>query len=340
MSATVPETSTVSEAPTVSETLPAPETSADSKAAADPETSAVSEVPAASSFSSLADITASFADARGDEAARRRELAAFLRSRRERTTPERVGLPRGQRRRTPGLRREEVAHLSTVGVTWYTWLEQGRDIRVSAQVLDALARALLMDRGERAHLFALAGTPDPLPGADCPGVSDSALRLLRQMAPLPAAVQNARYDVLASNRPYAEVFGDPEELPFEERNCLWLLLKSERWRETFLDRDEMLRDLVAKFRGAMAEHMGDPVWCAWLRRLEGASEEFRELWEAYEVAPVSPHVKRYRHARAGLLRLEHRNMWMTPQVGAPRVVAYVPADDETERRLEWLGEQA
>ncbi|NEE58031.1 helix-turn-helix domain-containing protein, partial [Streptomyces sp. SID8455] len=87
---------------------------------------------------------------------------------RERITPEQVGLVRGRRRRTPGLRREEVAQLSAVGVTWYTWLEQARDIQVSAQVLDALARALLLDPSERAHLFALSEAPDPAPGTECP----------------------------------------------------------------------------------------------------------------------------------------------------------------------------
>lgn len=99
---------------------------------------------------------------------RRHELAEFLRTRRERITPEQVGLVRGPRRRTPGLRREEVAHLSSVGVTWYTWLEQARDIQVSGQVLDAVARALLLDVSEREHLFSLAGSLDPVRPAVCP----------------------------------------------------------------------------------------------------------------------------------------------------------------------------
>src|SRR5215470_15165903 len=101
------------------------------------------------------------ADSAQAPAARRQELADFLRSRRERISPEQVGLARGSRRRTPGLRREEVAYLSSVGVTWYTWLEQARDIQVSVQVLDSLARALLMDPSERAHLSALGGAADP-----------------------------------------------------------------------------------------------------------------------------------------------------------------------------------
>src|SRR5919198_5844119 len=120
---------------------------------------------------------------RGSEI-RRHELAAFLRSRRERITPEEVGLPRGRRRRTPGLRREEVAQLSAVGVTWYTWLEQARDIQVSVQVLDALARTLMLDSSERAHLFNLAGAVDPAPNADCSGVTDAQRLLLEQLEPI------------------------------------------------------------------------------------------------------------------------------------------------------------
>ncbi|MEU2558522.1 helix-turn-helix transcriptional regulator [Streptomyces longispororuber] len=273
-----------------------------------------------------------------DDASRRRELAAFLRSRRERITPEQAGLPRGARRRTPGLRREEVAQLAAVGVTWYTWLEQGRAIRVSAQVLDAVARALLMDQTERGHLFALAGVVDPRPETECPLVSGTALRLMHRIAPYPATLQNARYDVLAHNRPFAQVFGELTELPPHERNCLWLLTTSRRWRETFLDRDEMLRDLIAKFRAGMAEHLAEPAWKERLDGLLRVSAEFRALWERHELATMLPHVKRYQHSEVGLLSLEHRNMWLSPETQAYRLVAYVPADDETEARLERLAE--
>ncbi|MFD6431368.1 helix-turn-helix transcriptional regulator [Streptomyces venezuelae] len=269
---------------------------------------------------------------------RRQELAAFLRSRRERVAPEQVGLVRGTRRRTPGLRREEVAQLSNVGVTWYTWLEQARPIKVSAQVIDAIARALRMDPGERAHLFALAGAVDTRPEAQGDALSAEVRRLLRRLAPYPATVQNSRYDVLAYNRAWTHVFGDFDAMEPRDRNCLWLLATSGSWRETFLDRDEMLRDLVAKFRGSMAEHGAEPVWKELRDRLVGASAEFRELWERHEIATMSPHVKRYRHPKVGLLRLEHRMMWLAPLTQAHRLIAYVPADDATEERLERLAE--
>ncbi|MFI7384863.1 helix-turn-helix transcriptional regulator [Streptomyces sp. NPDC049813] len=270
------------------------------------------------------------------DALRRAELAAFLRSRRERVTPDQVGLPHTARRRTPGLRREEVAHLASVGITWYTWLEQGRALNVSAGVLDAVTRALRMDPSERAHAFALAGAADPRAVPVSPAVTPTVLRLLKRLEPYPAEVKNARYDVLAHNDAYAAVFGDPAELDPAHRNALWMMFRYDRWRTRFLDRDVMLPELIAKYRKAMAEHIGDPAWKAPVDELLAVSPEFRALWERREVASMVSHVKRYQHAEAGLLRLEHRHMWLAPENGAYRVVAYLPADDETEERLEGL----
>ncbi|MBO1336907.1 helix-turn-helix transcriptional regulator [Streptomyces sp. VRA16 Mangrove soil] len=269
---------------------------------------------------------------------RRGELAAFLRSRRERITPEEVGLPGTTRRRTPGLRREEVAHLSAVGVTWYTWLEQGRAINVSASVLDAVARALRLDPAERAHAFALAGATDPRAETVSPAVTPTILRLLERLEPYPAALKNPRYDILAHNRAYADVFSDPAEEAPEHRNALWLMFMSDRWRVRLLDRDVMLPELIAKYRKAMAEHVAEPAWKAPVDELLAASEEFRALWERRDVAPMVSHVKRYQHPdpSVGLLRLEHRHMWLAPDGDAHRVVAYLPADDETEERLSKL----
>src|SRR6478736_3610635 len=139
----------------------------------------------------------------GTRQVRRSELAAFLRSRRERISPEDVGLPPGTRRRTAGLRREEVAQLAGVGVTWYTWLEQGRPINASVQVLDAVARVLQLDTTEREHLYRLAGIPFVRePGSDEEVVGKEVLGILHSLDPLPAVVFNSRYDVQASNETY------------------------------------------------------------------------------------------------------------------------------------------
>ena len=135
---------------------------------------------------------------------RRNELAAFLRSRRERITPEDVGLPGGHRRRTAGLRREEVAQLAGVGVTWYTWLEQGRPIRASVQVLEAVARTLRLDAVERQHLFRLAEAPDTATAGDGgPRLPPQIQAILDGLNPMPASVVTERFDILAWNAAYA-----------------------------------------------------------------------------------------------------------------------------------------
>ncbi len=273
-------------------------------------------------------------DATGAEV-RRHELADFLRSRRERITPEQVGLVRGRRRRTPGLRREEVAQLSAVGVTWYTWLEQARDIQVSPQVLDALARALLLDRSERTHLFSLAGAVDPAPGTECPSITPALRTMLRQLEPIPACVQNSRYDVLAHNRTYGRMLCDMDAVAPEDRNIMLLAYLNEEWRTSVIDIAEVARLMTAKFRAAMAEHLAEPAWKELLRRLETESPEFREIWARHEVVGPGGRSKVFRNAHVGVLRLETSDLWLGPAAG-PRLVTYAPRDEETRERLERL----
>lgn len=270
-----------------------------------------------------------------DGAVRRGELAAFLRSRRERITPEQVGLPRGARRRTPGLRREEVAHLSAVGVTWYTWLEQARDIRVSPQVLDAVARALRMDRAERGHLFALAGATDPVRGKECTGVPVPMRQMLDQLSPFPAVVQNSRFDILAYNRTYGRLLCDLDALPEEDRNCLWLAFTHTEWRESLVDLHGTLRVMAAKFRASMAGHVAEPAWKALVARLEAASPEFREIWARQEVVRPVSQSKLFRQRDVGVLRLSSTGLWTGPSHG-PKMLTYTPDDEVSHERLEQL----
>ncbi|MDQ0683743.1 hypothetical protein QFZ56_002706 [Streptomyces achromogenes] len=279
--------------------------------------------------------TMSAAGAAGGSETRRHELAAFLRSRRERITPEQVGLPRGARRRTPGLRREEVAHLSAVGVTWYTWLEQSRDIHVSVQVLDALARTLLLDPSERAHLFQLAGATDPTPASSCAGVTDAVRLLLDQLDPLPACVQNSRYDILAYNRTYAHLLCDLDAIPPQDRNCMVLIHTHPQWRESVVHLDASMRLMAAKLRASMAGHLSEPAWKMLVKRLQAESPEFRENWERYEVVVGRSKTKEFRNPHVGLLTLTHTDLWLSPDHGA-RMVTYTPVDEESRERLEKL----
>jgi transcriptional regulator with XRE-family HTH domain len=267
--------------------------------------------------------------------ARRAELASFLRHRRERITPEDIGLTTYGRRRTPGLRREEVAQLAGVGVTWYTWLEQGRDITPSAQVLDSISRTLRLDAHERTHLFRLSGALDPARPATCHAVSDSVRVLLDRLEPYPASVVNGRYDLLAYNRTYQAVVGELDSLEPGDRNLIWRFFTDPATRALMLDWEEAAPRLVASFRAAMAKNMGDPAWKCFLSRMLNASPEFGEIWERHEVAPMQRTTKRMLAPDVGVLQLETTSLWLAESVGL-RLVTYTPLDDETRERLELL----
>ncbi len=266
---------------------------------------------------------------------RRRELAAFLRSRRERLQPEEVGLAPGGRRRTPGLRREEVAQLAGVGVTWYTWLEQGRDINVSAQVVEAIARTLRLDRLERNHLYTLAGLPLGPVSAECAGLPPSVQRMLDNASPYPGLVLNARYDVLAFNDAYCKVMLDLNQIPVEERNLLWLSFVTKRWQCSFVDSASIKLHMVAGYRAASADHLGEPSWQELTQRLLAESPEFTDLWNRYDVAAPSNNVKVVNHPRVGVLRVEPVNMWLT-RLGGARATIYTAVDDESEAKFRRL----
>jgi transcriptional regulator with XRE-family HTH domain len=276
--------------------------------------------------------------ASADGIGRRRELAGFLRSRRERIAPEQVGLPPAIRRRTPGLRREEVATLAGVGVTWYTWLEQGRDINASPQVLDAVARTLLLDPHEREHLFRLADLPDGNGQAECKALPPTAQLLLDQLEPYPACIRNARYDILAYNPAFDALMGPLADLPFEERNSLWRMFTSSACRAATLDWEEGTRRMVAEYRAAMAAHVAEPAWKCLVSRLTQASPEFAELWERHEVASPENLTKRFLHPQAGLLKLNYTHLWLGQRLGT-RMTTYTPADEQTEARLRDLHER-
>jgi transcriptional regulator with XRE-family HTH domain len=268
---------------------------------------------------------------------RRRELGAFVRSRRERVTPEQVGLPLSRRRRTPGLRREEVAQLAGVGVTWYTWLEQGRDINPSPEVLEAIARTLQFDSHERSHMFTLAGVSTTMIADQCLHLTPTAQPLLDQLEPFPACIVNDRLDLLAFNRVYASFFDDLETLPIEDRNILWLVFTHPQWQATIVDWDEVVGRMVAEFRAAMAEHLDEAPWETLVARLHRASPEFTALWERHDVQGVESRTKRAMHATAGLLLLDYTNLWFGQRHGT-RIIAFTPADDRTRRRLQALHE--
>ncbi|GAA4981162.1 transcriptional regulator with XRE-family HTH domain [Nonomuraea thailandensis] len=265
--------------------------------------------------------------------ARRTDLSAFLRSRRERITPEMVDLAPGPRRRTPGLRREEVAQLAGVGVTWYTWLEQGRRINASPQVLDAISRTLKLDSAERHHLYRLAGqAADPVP-VDSGQVTPEMQGILDRLGDMPACVSNSRCDVLAWNGAYAALFPELVEAPDGERNSLWHTCLHPSPTTRLLHRDHELARAVAVFRGAYSRHADSPCWQDFVRRLSVESAEFARLWARQDVADPGPRVKAFKHRELGGLRFSTTSLTAMPEI---RLIVYTPMDDKTRLAMSRL----
>jgi transcriptional regulator with XRE-family HTH domain len=274
------------------------------------------------------------ANGRAATTARRTELAAFLRSRRERISPEDVGLPVGTRRRTVGLRREELAQLAGVGVTWYTWLEQGRPINASVQVLDAIARTLRLDATERGHLFRLADVPGtaavPADCVECPLPAE--VQRILDAIPYPANVLTERFDLLAWNPLYAALFPRQTQAPPGARNTLISCLTGPSCCSPLPEQDKYSAALVAQLRAAYGRHVGDPAWTHFIRRLEALSPKFAAIWAAHDVAQPASHTKRFRHPTLGLLTTRSTSFAVTAVPGA-RMVIYTPDDAHSESAI-------
>jgi transcriptional regulator with XRE-family HTH domain len=274
---------------------------------------------------------------------RRDELRAFLRSRRARLSPADVGLPdSGGRRRTAGLRREELAALAGVGVSWYTWLEQGRDIHPSPEVLDALARALRLDPAERKTLFALARTElplvDDLPATDPEQLDDEIgqlIALVESLDPNPAYLLGQMTRILAWNRAASVVFGSPNHLASDRRYLLWWLMVDPGESAMTAGRQATARDTLARFRAEYARHAGEPQYEEFLALMRERSALLRDWWGEHEVIEAQRGTKVIEHPQLGTLRLHHAQ---TVPTGRPelRMAVYAPADEGTRAALATL----
>jgi transcriptional regulator with XRE-family HTH domain len=268
----------------------------------------------------------------------RGQLADFLRSRRARLTPADVGLPADSepgRRRTPGLRREEVAELSGVGVTWYTWLEQGRKIPASPQVVDALARALRLSADEHRHLRELAGlTASPAASSQEPG-DDTRPRLQRLVdaaTPNAASVYDVHFDYLAWNESYRRIRHDPAGLAAGRRNLLWMMFTDAENRARMTTWDRAARALLSQFRAAAGRQPGDPRFAELVAALTEASPQFRDWWAEYPVRYFRPARIRISHPQAGRITLEMFQLRLEDDPGL-LMVMQVPADPASRDRV-------
>ena len=266
----------------------------------------------------------------------RSELANFLRTRRSHLSPAEVGLPRTTRRKTAGLRREEVAQLADVGVTWYTWLEQGRDIHVSTQVLESLAHTFRLTPAEKAHLFLLAGQASPAyPVPQQEQVSPFLSSFLEHMGTSPAYITGRRWDVLAWNRAACQIFGNFATIPVEERNIVRFIFTDEEYRRRCGDWEGVAQRVLAQFRASSSQYRHDAQFSALITELQQRSPEFACWWSKHEVQGRQDGRKEFIHPQVGSLVFEHSTFQIEGSPGL-KMVVYLPACEETARKLEQL----
>ncbi|WIX98533.1 helix-turn-helix transcriptional regulator [Amycolatopsis mongoliensis] len=265
-----------------------------------------------------------------------RELAVFLRTRRESLDPRDFGLPaRRQARRTPGLRREEVAELAGVSTDYIVRLEQARGLRPSAAVAEMLARALRLGPEERAYLFGLAQQRPRDVGEPATAAAPSLARLVADLSPRPAMLMNHRYDILAWNGEMAELLVDFGALPPAERNGIRLCLLHPQLQESYVDRERVVRDGIAHLRAAWSRHPGDEALNALIAECLDRDREFARLWAERDVRISGRGHKVLRHPAVGVIALQFEVL-MPLQDPDQRLLIYRAADEESQAALDRL----
>ncbi|WP_406445563.1 helix-turn-helix transcriptional regulator [Streptomyces sp. NBC_01613] len=270
------------------------------------------------------------------KAHRLRELREFLMSRRARVSPTEAGLPDGgARRRTPGLRREEVAVLAGVGASWYQWLEQGRDISVSPQVLDSVARVLRLSNAERRHLYRLAGLNPPAPEAEPANrdMHEGLRRLIDTWMPYPAHIMDPYYNCVLYNDAASTVLG---MRPDNTQNCVVDFFTDPLYRSRSKSWERNARTVVAQFRAASSARPDDDGFQTLLTELTESSEEFAALWAERDIEDAGQIRKELEHPLVGLLVVESTAM-RVPARPDLTIVLHTPIDEaNTAAKLEWL----
>ena len=260
----------------------------------------------------------------------RKELANFLKSRRDRLGPEAVGFISSSRRRTPGLRREEVAMLAGISPEWYTWLEQARDIRPSQETLENISRALKLEPSETEYLLFLGGYQSSIAiSAKTSVISPQLQRVLDRLECTPAYIIGRRWDILGWNTPATLVCGDPAKLSDLERNCLWQIFLGSM-RSIIVDWEQHAKAEIAKFRTSQVRY-GDR-YCPWIENLietlREACPEFKQWWSEYEVSDWNGGIKHLKHPVYGLLSFEHNTFQIADRNYYDlKLITYVPLPD-------------
>jgi len=271
--------------------------------------------------------------ARDDGRQQRQELGSFLRRQRERLDRAAYGLPAAGRGRAVGLRREEVSYLSGVSVTWYTWLEQGRDIRPSRQVLDAVATALRLTDAEHDYVLSLVGlAPRPATRADAVDVAPAHVqRFLDALEDHPAYALAPDWGIAGWNRAYERLYPGVATTSSEDRNLLWLVFTDPPVRSLLDDWDDTSRRFLAEFRAEAGPRLGDPRYRDLISRLRTASVDFDTRWNEHGVRGFVSRERVFRHPELGRLVFEHHQLRPSDHTDL-QLVVYV-ADVETRKRF-------
>lgn len=274
-----------------------------------------------------------------NEKTRYKELGDFLKTRRAKILPSQVGLSSASHRRTPGLRREEVAHLAGVGLTWYTWLEQGREIHVSTQVIESLSRVLMLDIQERIYLHRLANQPLP---EDIPGylgtVSPILQHVLDSLIYCPSLVTDQRWNVVAWNKAAITIFGDFTKMTSRERNIVWAMFTDKKYRSLFVGWDMHAKGLLGRFRVTCGHYIEDSWLVQFIDELKMQSEEFSLWWLMHDIESNSEKFKQLNHPIVGTLDFEVCNFDVADNSGLKLIVHNPLTGTDTSTKMKTLVE--
>jgi transcriptional regulator with XRE-family HTH domain len=255
------------------------------------------------------------------------QLSDFLKNCRARTAPASVGLAPAQRRRSKGLRREDVAALAGLSATWYTWLEQGRDVHPSERVLERLSGALSLSPAERDYLFMLAqgGRPPPIAANAADELRPSVRRMLDTLN-VPALVHTRRWDIIAWNKVWGRCFPDLGAIPAHDRNLLKILLTQADFQRDPERYEQTARRVLAKARLDYSQSAEDPAFDKLIEELNSVCPTFRRLWRSPEINSRSEGIHTTQYPNIGDVAFEHTS-YIVEGASHLRLLIFCPADD-------------
>ncbi len=266
-------------------------------------------------------------------------LSTFLKTKRAQIKPESVGLPAGTRRRTPGLRREEVAQLAGVSTTWYTWLEQGRDIKVSSVVLDCISQALQLNNDERDYLYNLAletKTEITNQNKNQSELSPSLKRILTELTYCPTIITDRRCHIVGWNLAAAHVFLDFEQIPNEQRNLIRLVFSRKELKALAVNWEHFAKGFLAIFRTYYGHYLGDEWYNQFIKEMSHSHPEFQDLWQESQVSKAPEMIIEFRHSRAGKMLFNLTSLQVQGDMDL-RCSIYTPVEEtDTEKKLKRL----